>query len=201
MEAASREPALERGDPRAERASATPSPHEHLRDLVERYGRLVASAIQRAGGPRAADRREDIAQDVFLALWRQVRNERTIEHPASYLYRSAVRETVRTLRRSREEPLAVLEVSPATAPRTPADELEDREARQRLRIALRRLAPARGRAVRSHLAGFSVQEIMAMEEWSYQKARNLVARGMADLRRELAAVDPDAGAPDSGDGR
>jgi hypothetical protein len=30
-----------------------------------------------------------------------------------------------------------------------------------------------------------VDEIMARHGWSYQKARNLIARGMADLRRIL----------------
>ena len=33
--------------------------------------------------------------------------------------------------------------------------------------------------------GFSAQEIMTMQGWPYNTTRNLVARGMADLRREL----------------
>ena len=35
------------------------------------------------------------------------------------------------------------------------------------------------------LAGFAVADIMTMHGWSYQKARNLVARGLADLRCAL----------------
>jgi len=41
--------------------------------------------------------------------------------------------------------------------------------------------------VMAHLAGYEVKEIMAMFEWPYHKARNLIARGMADLRRKLDA--------------
>ena len=39
--------------------------------------------------------------------------------------------------------------------------------------------------MRAHLAGFDVQEIIGMYGWPYQKARNLIARGMADLRAAL----------------
>jgi DNA-directed RNA polymerase specialized sigma24 family protein len=39
--------------------------------------------------------------------------------------------------------------------------------------------------VKAHLMGYSAQEIMTMHGWSYNTARNLVARGMADLRLEL----------------
>ena len=47
------------------------------------------------------------------------------------------------------------------------------------------IAPERRLAVWAHLSGFEVTEIMARYGWSYQKARNLVARGMCDLRRIL----------------
>jgi DNA-directed RNA polymerase specialized sigma24 family protein len=35
------------------------------------------------------------------------------------------------------------------------------------------------------LSGFTVTEIMEMFEWPYQRARHLIERGMADLRRAL----------------
>jgi hypothetical protein len=39
--------------------------------------------------------------------------------------------------------------------------------------------------VQGYLAGFSVPELMTMYGWSYERARNLSARGMADLRARL----------------
>jgi DNA-directed RNA polymerase specialized sigma24 family protein len=62
-----------------------------------------------------------------------------------------------------------------------------RERREALAAALAGLAPDRARAVRAHLAGWSVQEIMELTGWTYQRTRNLVARGMADLRSALLA--------------
>ena len=43
----------------------------------------------------------------------------------------------------------------------------------------------RAKAVRLHLAGHAVDEIMQVHGWTYQKARNLIARGMSDLRDAL----------------
>ena len=39
--------------------------------------------------------------------------------------------------------------------------------------------------MRAHLAGFDVREVMSMNGWPYQKARNLIARGMSELRAAL----------------
>ena len=39
--------------------------------------------------------------------------------------------------------------------------------------------------MRAHLAGFGVQEIMEMHAWAVEKARNLISRGMQDLRTAL----------------
>lgn len=55
-----------------------------------------------------------------------------------------------------------------------------------IEAAVARLPAERQGAVRAHLAGYSVEEIMQTYGWPYQKARNLIARGMADLRTDLA---------------
>ena len=68
---------------------------------------------------------------------------------------------------------------------TQDDGVQRGEQRAALRASLESLPPDRARAVRAHLAGFSVQEVMALCGWPYQRARNLIARGMADLRDAL----------------
>jgi DNA-directed RNA polymerase specialized sigma24 family protein len=70
---------------------------------------------------------------------------------------------------------------------SPHRELAFRELKQQVEVALASLGDDRRRATRAHLAGFQVTEIMGMYGWTYNRARNLIARGMADLRRELRA--------------
>jgi DNA-directed RNA polymerase specialized sigma24 family protein len=67
----------------------------------------------------------------------------------------------------------------------PHRHLEERERERALMECLETLEARRRLAVRAHLSGFTVAEIMEMFDWSYQRARHLIARGMADLRRAL----------------
>lgn len=156
---------------------------------MAQYGHLIAAAIRRVGGSRVASDQDDIAQAVRVALWRRLADEQPIDHPASYVYKAAVRETVRAVARLRAKPSAGLD-DPAVDPPSPAAQpdrlVEAREQRQALADALQRLTPDRARAVRAHLAGLTVDELMHLRGWSYQRARNLIARGMADLRARLA---------------
>lgn len=169
-------------------ASASADAHARFEDLVRQYGRLIASVVGRVGGARTSLIKEDIQQQVLIGLWRQVEREQTIEHPASYVYRAAVRETVRAIRReaAREaQPLGDDDVPVVERSADPYEAVAAREQAVHVEAGLASLAPDRARAVRGHLLGLEVAEIMRMYGWPYQKTRNLIARGMADLRRSL----------------
>jgi len=169
-------------------APASADAHARFEDLVRRYGRLIASVVGRVGGARTSLIKEDIQQQVLIGLWRQVEREQTIEYPASYVYRAAVRETVRAIRReaAREaQPIGDDDVPIAERSADPYEAVAAREQAVHVEEGLASLAPDRARAVRGHLLGLEVAEIMRMYGWPYQKTRNLIARGMADLRRSL----------------
>jgi RNA polymerase sigma factor (sigma-70 family) len=158
-----------------------------LEVLVRRFSRLVRAAAARVGGTPGRRIADDVEQQVFLSLWKQLGREQSILNPASYLYRCAVRETVRLLHHERKEADAQATERPeldGSVP-MPDDELARQERSRLMADAVRTLAPDRRRAVQAYLAGFSVAESMTMYGWSYQKARNLVARGIADLRAAL----------------
>jgi RNA polymerase sigma factor (sigma-70 family) len=157
--------------------------------LVEGFGRLVAQAVRRVAGKTSGNDLDDIQQDVMLALWKRLSREQSIDHPASYLYKAAIREAVRAvdrLRRRAEDPLGPAAFELRVEPDAERA-VEDAEQQAWLAAAIEALAPDRARAVRGHLAGFSVDELMQLYGWSYQRTRNLVARGMADLKDALRA--------------
>jgi RNA polymerase sigma factor (sigma-70 family) len=163
-------------------------PGARLEELVRQYGRLIQTVVARVGGRSAALVGQDIEQAVVLGLWQQLKREQTIQHPASYVYRAAVRETIRTLQRERAQRARSEEgVDPevASPQGDPFAALSAKEQGEAIEGSLDQLAPDRRRAARAHLAGFEVAEIMDMYGWTYQKARNLIARGMADLREAL----------------
>jgi RNA polymerase sigma-70 factor (ECF subfamily) len=159
--------------------------------LMRRYGRLISRVVAKASRGQAAGAEPDIEQRVLVGLWRQLSREQRVEHPSSYLYRAAVRETVRAIKEESRRAQVPLEQAVERADPSPGPDevLASREMQQHLEAALGRLLPERASAVRAHLAGHQVEEIMRVHGWPYQKARNLIARGMADLRRELGGRD------------
>ncbi len=177
-------------------------PSDQLEALVRQYSRLVHSVVRKIGGPAAVQLGDDVEQLVFLEIWKQIEREQEIEHPTSYIYRAAVRETVRALKRERRHQRLAARVARdhtdesgtdyaaagavgASSMNSPDQVLQSRDVGTQIEKVLDTLLPRRQKAVRAHLAGFDVREIMQLQGWSYHRARNLIARGMADLRKGL----------------
>ncbi len=186
----------------ADVGTSPPPPAEaRLEALLQQYGSLIAWAVRRVAGPACQHHMEDIRQSVVVALWTQLRRGRTIAYPSAYIHRIAVRETVRAVARARAqsgEPLG--DDIDHTAMDEPDDPALRREHRDAVRAAVTALTLDRRRAVQGHLAGFSVHELMDLYGWSYQRARNLIARGMADVREGVRARLDGALAGDQGCG-
>ncbi len=169
------------------------SKEERFEELVRTYARLIRSVVRKVAGTSAERLGPDVEQRLLADLWKRHRQEDVIEHPSTYIYRSAVRETIRALKRDSRAAESPLALEPA-APRRddPYARLHSKELAETLDEEIDALRPERARAVRLHLAGFPVDEIMDFQGWSYNKARNLIARGMTDLRRRLAGRGIDA---------
>ncbi len=165
------------------------SAEHRFESLVRQYGALIARIVSRVARQDASAIGEEVEQKVLIGLWKQISREQTVQHPPSYIYRVAVRETVRALReearRGESQDAGASLAQLEDAGTNPHEALVRREQAHELEGILARLSPERGQAVRAHLLGFEVREIMSMTGWNYQKARNLIARGIADVRRAL----------------
>jgi RNA polymerase sigma factor (sigma-70 family) len=158
--------------------------------LVRDYAGLIRRVIARVSGrPYLTDQlQDDITQDVFIALWKRLKREQPIEDPASYIFRVARREAIRALMREasrRSQPLADDHAEWPSPRASPLATLEARELGRAVEAALEQLPADRRRAARAHLIGLDAGEISALTGWSYNRVRNLVSRGMLDLRRIL----------------
>ncbi len=163
-------------------------------ELMVQYDRLIRAIVARLGRRFGLSRdsflvQDDIAQEVRFDIWKQIARGQVIDFPATYIYKATIRETVRALRRmTTREMESIEEKGVADQVVDGADPFKLLAARDQFKAivaGIRALAPDRQAAVTAHLSGFQFQEVMVMHGWSYQKARNLVARGMADLRAGL----------------
>jgi RNA polymerase sigma-70 factor (ECF subfamily) len=68
---------------------------------------------------------------------------------------------------------------------SPHDDVEARELAAQIDAAIDTLSIDRRVAVRFHLAGYDRNDIARMLGWTEARARNLIYRGLDDLRRRL----------------
>ena len=136
---------------------------------------------------------EDVLQEVRIRLWRtlsQPQGEKTEQLSASYVYRVAVSAAVDLLRRRRargaDRTVALDEIKEPVADRwDPARSVEESELSAQVARAIEAITPSRRPVVRMYLAGYSGEEITKVMGWTEAKTRNLIYRGLADLRDRL----------------
>jgi RNA polymerase sigma factor (sigma-70 family) len=175
------------------------APDARLDALLQQYGALLRRTIARVCPRDLGLSCDDIEQEARVGLWTALRNEREIAFPISYIRKVAVSATLRAIRRAkarREESIdqgsdadgasVYVPVAPDTA--SPYTAAERAEIRGKIAAALARLPENRQRAVSLHLKGLTTHEIAALLDWTEPKARNLVHRGLKDLRVALHAL-------------
>ena len=162
-----------------------------LESLLARYRESVMSVGRRHG---LSDHLLDEAvQELRIRLWRAFPgSEQLATVSGGYLYRAAVTASLMVLRRRRAKRESGLEVttrfeeSTASHDPTPHETLEGSELATRVVRAVATLPSPRQAVVRMHLKGYHRDEIASLLGWSEAKTRNLLYRGLDDLRAELA---------------
>jgi RNA polymerase sigma-70 factor (ECF subfamily) len=156
-------------------------------------GRLRAIIQQRCPARLGLDA-DDVEQEIRIRLWKALASERVIDHPASYLHRVALSVIVDLLRRrsarpdlDRAEALDEIQLGSQADPNTfdPLRHAEGAAAGQAVLRALASLPERRRRPVQLHLQGFSTTQVGQLLGISEAAARNLVYRGLDELRERL----------------
>ena len=133
-------------------------------------------------------------QQVRIRLWRaQGGSEQIAGAPASYVYRTAVSAALDLIRRRQarrfDQTVSMEENEDIGSSATsPEGDLEFSELAQRVAGALEEIPASRRPVVRMYLAGYPRQEIADLLGWSEAKTRNLLYRGLDDLRGRLKAM-------------
>jgi RNA polymerase sigma-70 factor (ECF subfamily) len=178
--------------------SVTSHSDRRLEQLLERYSSLLRALILRHCPRDLGIQVGDIEQEARVRLWHALQREKELSDPPSYIYRIAVTATIDAVRRviaRREDQLPVhpgeeekfidtpsLVASPAQSPEAVA---ERRQLMAAIAGAVNSLAENRQIAVRLYLQGLTLPEIAELVGWSEPKIRNLVYRGLEDLRQIL----------------
>jgi len=173
-----------------ERAGADP-----VSPALERVVARFAGMLSRVGARyrlSPADQ-DELVQEVRIRLWRSRASGELISLlGASYVYRAAITAALVVIRRRRVKTSGSdaslhddgMDAAASDAA-TPETELASRELAEEVEHALESIPSSRATVVRLHLSGYSREEVAQLYGWSEGKTRNLLYRGLADLRAVL----------------
>jgi len=161
---------------------------------LEKVLRRFESRVRAIGGRFGLSSVEldELFQEIRIRLWKALEDPGRIESlSASYVHRTATTAALDMIRRNRGDDMRVpLDANlPDPGPANPDRQMEGRETAQRIEGALSRLDDRRRPVVRMYLAGYGHKEIAGLLGWTNGSTRNLLYRGLADLRAELAPRD------------
>jgi RNA polymerase sigma-70 factor (ECF subfamily) len=169
-----------------------------LESVMTRYSGVLRTVGARYRLPSAD--LDELTQEVRVRLWGALSSDERIDAVSpSYLYRAATTAAIDIVRRRRSargdsiDLVDDADVSARRAPVTPEREATLRELGEQVERALQSITASRRPVVRMYLAGYGTTEIGELMGWTEAKARNLVYRGLADLRERLRSMGIDGG--------
>jgi len=160
--------------------------------VIARFRTMVRSVGARRG--LVESDLDEVLQDVRIRLWQAGEGGKALEElGSSYLYHVATTAALDLLRRRRARRAGDTEdiherTELTTHDASPHDDVEARELAAQIDAAIDTLSIDRRVAVRFHLAGYDRNDIARMLGWTEARARNLIYRGLDDLRRLLTDV-------------
>lgn len=171
------------------------SAQARLNQLLARHGaRLRALVLRHCSSNQGLDP-DDIEQEVRIRLWRAVERETNSVLPASYIQRVVVTTVIDALRRNRPdmalplpEPGQEAGVEALMEQVGPVRSASDRQRLDMVQAAIQALPERRRQPVRLGLQGFTPDEIGELLGMTGTMAKNLMYRGLYELRDRLRAA-------------
>ena len=163
-----------------------------LHDLISRFDSFVRRTAARHG--LMGSDLDDVVQDLRIRIWRSFGTATAIRNASTaYLSRAAISASLDIVRRRRAGkssgiPLDdVADISLAERRAGPEERVAAADLSRAVHEALGLLAESRRAVVRMYLAGYDRFEIAELLGWTEGKTRNLLYRGLEDLRGILSA--------------
>lgn len=162
---------------------------EELESVLRRFSRFIKSHIQKFNLEKFGLDPDDIAQEVRIKIWKVLNDEKVIDNYTSYIRKIVDSSVIDQLRKfKREEGIFLHEKQTRISEQKTdyeADYIRNRHIQEMIGKAVDSLLESRRKAVKLYLLNMTLEEIAIFFNWSKDKARNLLYRGLADLKKRL----------------
>jgi RNA polymerase sigma-70 factor (ECF subfamily) len=161
--------------------------------IIENFAQFIRILVHKYNLYRYGLDPEDILQDVKIRIWKLIRDEKFISNYASYIKKIVNSSVIDQLRKCRrEEDLFNNEKRMHIAERELAynkESVRTKTLEEFVGKAVESLIDSRRQVIKLYLLNLSIKEIAGYLNWSQDKTRNLLYRGLADLKDILKGMD------------
>lgn len=162
-------------------------------DLIDNFAQFIRIQVHKYNLYRYGLDPEDILQDVKIRIWKLFRDEKIVSNYASYIKKivnSSVIDQLRKYRRDEglfkhEKRMRIAEMELAYC----NEVTHNKYLEEIVGKAIEMLIDSRRQVIKLYLLNLSIQEIAGYLNWSQDKTRNLLYRGLADLRVLLKDIE------------
>jgi len=157
--------------------------------IINRFSRFVKANIYKFNIQKNGIDPDDILQEVKIKIWKILEDEKKIKNYASYIRKivnSSVIDQIRKLRR--EKGIFIHEKHKWVSEQKRnyiTDISHDINAKEIISQAVDSLIESRRKVVKLYLFNMTIEEIATFLKWSKDKTRNLLYRGLSDLKKRL----------------
>jgi RNA polymerase sigma-70 factor (ECF subfamily) len=150
---------------------------------------------------------DDIEHEVKISVWKEIqKSEKEIRNLGSYIWRVTYTTTSKIMKRLSEQRWEPIDSRDEKQGKTgqfetggaaqPDYQFQNEELFQIVRESVNLLIESRRQVVKLYLSGMNANEIAEFLGWTDGKTRNLLSRGLADLRKILLEKNIEWGEPE-----
>ena len=161
--------------------------------LISKFSGFVKSQVFKSNVQRFGIDPDDVVQEIQFKIWKLVEGEKPINNYASYIRKIIISSTIDHIRRLKKDEMIFQaerqkQISDLEMMYKP-DSLRNGGAREIVGRAVEALMESRKNVVKLYLLNMNLEEISQFYGWSTHKTRNLLYRGLTDLKRILSKMD------------
>lgn len=162
---------------------------DRFREIIDRFSSFIHAHIQKFNPQKSGIDPDDLAQQVKIKLWKILEDENKIKNYSSYIKKVVDSTVIDQLRKSRrQEGIIIHEKQKRISEQNSfycSNITYNKNIKQIIDEAMNSLLVSRQKVVHLYLLNMTLEEISIFLNWSKDKTRNLLYRGLADLKKKL----------------
>jgi RNA polymerase sigma-70 factor (ECF subfamily) len=157
--------------------------------VLNKFTRFIKGNIQKFNLPKEGIDPDDVFQEVRIKLWKLLNDEKKIINYSSYIKKIVNSSVIDHIRKMRRERGLILQQKHKTISEWKSTyeigSIYDKNLKKMVSETVDSLLESRRKVVKLYLLNLSIEEIATLFCWSRDKTRNLLYRGLSDLKKVL----------------